>query len=176
MTTRRTFYNVGCGAAFHRGRKLTLTNMADNTLIGIAGVHHVVSELSRRGVIALPTVKNTAAYDIVALNVLGTKHANIQVKASSKKALFFPMPRPDRIRTNEHDFFVLARWLENEMRYECFLLSGRTARQEVERSLALQAPSIERGTRKVEFPCVHVGKSNEEAAKRWNRAWLDWAL
>lgn len=149
---------------------------ADNTLIGIAGVHHVVSELSRKGLIALPTVKNTAAYDIVALNVLGTKHANIQVKASSRKVGFFPMPRPDRIRTNEHDWFVLARWLEEDKRYECFLLSGRTARSEVEKSLVLQAPNIERGTRKVEFPCVHIGKSNEEAAKRWNKAWLAWEL
>jgi hypothetical protein len=44
--------------------------MINTSLIGIAGVHHVVSELSRRGLIALPTVKNTAAYDIVALRNL----------------------------------------------------------------------------------------------------------
>ena len=60
--------------------------MPDNALIGIAGVHHVVSELSRRGLVALPTVKNTAAYDIVALNVEGTWHANIQVKTSSTRS------------------------------------------------------------------------------------------
>ena len=29
-------------------------------LIGIAGVHYVVSELSRRGLVALPTIRNTA--------------------------------------------------------------------------------------------------------------------
>ena len=89
--------------------------MADNTLIGIAGVHHVVSELSRRGIIALPTVKNTAAYDIVSLNAEGTKHANIQVIASSKKALFFPMPKPEKIRTSKNDYFFLAYMLVREM-------------------------------------------------------------
>lgn len=150
--------------------------MSDNTLIGIAGVHHVVSELSRRGLVALPTVKNTAAYDIVALNVLGTKHANIQVKASSNKVSFFPMPRPERIRTNKHDYFVLARWVDSEERYECFLLSGRTARDEVERELAGQAVSIKRGSRKVEFPCISVGRNNESAAARWHASWLKWQL
>ncbi len=36
-----------------------------NDLIGIAGVHYVVSELSRRGLIALPTIRNTAGIDII---------------------------------------------------------------------------------------------------------------
>lgn len=150
--------------------------MADNTLIGIAGVHHVVSELSRRGVIALPTVKNTAAYDIVALNQLGTKHANIQVKASSKKVSFFPMPKPEKIRTNRHDYFVLARWLEDEAKYECFLLPGRVARAEVERELRLQGKAIASGSRRVEFPCVNVGRRNEQQAARWQKAWMAWQL
>ena len=152
--------------------------MADNTLIGIAGVHHVVSELSRRGIIALPTVKNTAAYDIVALNKLGTKHANIQVKASSKKVSFFPMPAPEKIRTNRNDFFVLVRWIEAEggSRYECFLLSGRVARAEVERELAGQRVSIAAGSRKVEFPCISVGRNNEALAAKWQKAWLRWEL
>ena len=144
--------------------------MTDNTLIGIAGVHHVVSELSRRGIIALPTVKNTAAYDIVALNTLGTKHANIQVKASSKKVSFFPMPRPEKIRTNKHDYFVLARWLEPEGKYECFLLSGRAARSEVEQGLASQGVRISAGHRKVEFPCVSVGPNNTASSARWRAA------
>ena len=96
----------------------------NKSLIGIAGVHHVVSELSRRGLIALPTVKNTAAYDIVAVNERGTKHANIQVKASYKRVTAFLMPAPEKIRTGDHDYFVLARWIERESRYQCFLLTG----------------------------------------------------
>ena len=150
--------------------------MTDNTLIGIAGVHHVVSELSRRGVIALPTVKNTAAYDIVALNAQGTKHANIQVKASSKKVSFFPMPRPEKIRTNKHDYFVLLRWLEPEGKYECFLLSGRAARHELEQELVAQNLSISAGSRKVEFPCVSVGPRNAVSSARWRSAWVNWQL
>jgi hypothetical protein len=61
--------------------------MVNTTLIGIAGVHHVVSELSRRDMIPLPMVKNTATNDLVALNVEGTWHDNIHVKASPPESL-----------------------------------------------------------------------------------------
>ena len=37
-----------------------------NANIGIAGVHYVVSELALRRVVALPTIRNTAGYDIIA--------------------------------------------------------------------------------------------------------------
>jgi hypothetical protein len=150
--------------------------VADNTLIGIAGVHHVVSELSRRQIVALPTVKNTAAYDIVALNIEGTRHANIQVKASSKKVSFFPMPRPEKIRTTNCDYFVLARWLESDERYECFLLSGKEAKAQVEAGLLSQGESIAAGRRNIEFPCVNVGPKNAKLADRWRKAWLKWSL
>ncbi|MGH8008441.1 MAG: hypothetical protein ACREQ3_15715 [Candidatus Binatia bacterium] len=145
----------------------------NNSLIGIAGVHYVVSELSRRGLVALPTVKNTAAYDIVALNVEGTKHANIQVKASSKRVNFFPMPAAEKVRAGPRDFYVLVRWIEREKKYEGFLLSGRQARYAVEESCKSQSVRIRRGTRKKEFPCIHVGLGNSKNAESWAAAWLN---
>jgi hypothetical protein len=150
--------------------------MASNALIGIAGVHFVVSELSRRNMVALPTVKNTAAYDIIALNVDGTQHANIQVKASSKKVSFFPMPPFDKVRSGRNDFYVLVRWLENERRYDCFLLRGREARNAVRRACAYQAVSIKNGTMKKIYPCIYVSKRNELEMARWRRAWEAWGL
>lgn len=74
------------------------------TLVGIAGVHHVASELSRRGLIALPTTRNTAAYDIAVTTVDGKKHANVQVKASLKRVTFFPMPPSARVRAGPDDY------------------------------------------------------------------------
>jgi hypothetical protein len=46
-----------------RSSFLRRTNVAEvsNNLVGITGVHHVVSELSRQGLVALPTVRNIAA-------------------------------------------------------------------------------------------------------------------
>ncbi len=150
--------------------------MANTALIGIAGVHHVVSELSRRGMVALPTVKNIAAYDIVVLNLAGTRHANIQVKASSKRIGFFPMPEPEKVRTGPRDFYVLVRWLKLEQRYEGFLLTGRQARAAVEESVERQSESVRRGTKKAAFPCVYVGPRDQAKLARWARAWETWSL
>ena len=150
--------------------------MANNALIGIAGVHYVVAELSRRGMIALPTVKNVAAYDIVALNIAGTKHANIQVKASSKRASFFPMPPPEKVRVGARDYYVLVRWLNREHKFEAFLLSGRAARAAVEENLELQRSRIREGRRKSLFPCVPLGLTNVGRARRWASAWEAWSL
>lgn len=150
--------------------------MSRNALIGIAGVHHVASEVSRRGMVALPTVRNTAAYDLVVLNVAGTKHANVQVKASSKRVGFFPMPPPEKVRAGPRDIYVLVRWLESERRYEGFLLSGRQARTAVEDACKRQEPGIRRGTLKAVFPCIYVDGQNVQGAARWNKAWEAWAL
>jgi hypothetical protein len=145
--------------------------MTSTALIGIAGVHHVVSELSRRGLVALPTVRNTAAYDIVALNAEGTRHANIQVKSSSKRVGGFPMPPADRVRTGRNDYYVFARWIETEGKYQCFLLTGREARKEVDRTT-----DIKRKAGRFVMPSVQVGPKNGQEAERWRKAWLAWRL
>jgi hypothetical protein len=150
--------------------------MTNNNLIGIAGVHHVVSELSRRGMVALPTIKNTAAYDIVALNVEGTKHANIQVKASSKKVGFFPMPVAEKVRAGPRDIYILVRWIEVDQRYEGFLLTGKQARAAVEASVVYQSRSKRDGTPRTLFPCIYVGARDARAAERWRKAWVGWSL
>jgi hypothetical protein len=58
-----------------------------NDLIGIAGVHFVVSELTLRGLIALPTIRNTAGIDILVSEPDGADQAALQVKTyfSSRK-------------------------------------------------------------------------------------------
>ena len=60
----------------------------NTALIGAAGVHFVVSELSLRGLIALPTIRNTASMDIVVVDPDGVFHANLQVKTSRSKVGF----------------------------------------------------------------------------------------
>jgi hypothetical protein len=151
--------------------------VSKNALIGIAGVHHVASELSRRGLIALPTTKNLAAFDILASNISGTRHANIQVKASSKCVSFFPMPPASKVRAGQNDIYIFVRWLEKESKYQGFLLTGKQARKAVEDACQRQAPSIERGSRAKEFPTVHVGPRQITAeAVRWQQAWEEWTL
>ena len=58
----------------------------DSALIGAAGVHFIVSVLSLRGLIALPTIRNTAGVDVVLTDKKGTWQANLQVKTSKEKS------------------------------------------------------------------------------------------
>lgn len=139
-------------------------------------MHYVASELSRRGLIALPTTKNLPAFDILVANVEGTRHANIQVKASSKRAGFFPMPPPEKVKTGRHDFYVMVRWLEDEGRYEGFLLTGRQAKKAVEETCKWQTENIARGSRNKIFPTVNVTDARSPDAGKWRKAWIEWRL
>lgn len=147
-----------------------------HALIGIAGVHHAVSELSRRGLVALPTIRNTAAYDIIVATPDGTKHANIQVKTSLKRVNFFPMPSGDRIAVGPRDWYVLLRWVAANNAFEGFMLSARDARDEVRKAEASQRKAIAKSSRTKLFPCIYVGPKVEQQAARWRSRWLSWVL
>lgn len=47
-------------------------------LTGVAGVHFVVSKLTLRGLIALPTIRNTAGIDILVSETDGSGQASLQ--------------------------------------------------------------------------------------------------
>ena len=149
--------------------------LANTALIGIAGVHHVVSELSRRGLVALATVCNTAAYDVVVVTPDGRKHANIQVKTSSKRASFFRMPPSSRVKAGPNDFYVLVRWLRKDQRYESFMLTGREAKAAVRRREQWQRARRRAGKRESIVPNISVTK-DPARTERWRRRWLTWRL
>lgn len=148
----------------------------DQALIGIAGVHYVVSELSRRGMVALPTIRNTAGYDIVVSDTDGTKYANIQVKTSSKRASFFLMPPSSKVNNHKTAFYALVRWLENEQRYECFFLLGKEAQEAVKESEAWQDTKIQEGSRRKSFPCIYVNSKFGNKPETWKERWSNWTL
>ncbi|MEE9234990.1 MAG: hypothetical protein V3U28_06110, partial [Candidatus Acidoferrales bacterium] len=129
-----------------------------SVLTGIAGVHYVVSELSRRGLVALATVRNLAAYDVIAVSEDGKRHANIQVKTSSKRAGFWLMPPPEKIRAGRSDCYVFLRRTNDDKGYEGFMLSGREVRDEVRREVQEQQRRVRDGKRRKVWPSLHVGR------------------
>lgn len=137
-----------------------------NALVGICGVYYVGFELSRRGLIALPTIRNTAGYDIIVASRSGKKHTNIQVKASQKSAKFWPMPSSKKVRDGPDDFYVLVRGLGGESGIECFIVEGAEAKAEVKKCEVRQT---KRGRRV--FQVIHV-EGNEKwrkLGKRWKK-------
>ncbi len=128
--------------------------------------------------VALPTVRNTAAYDVIVATPDGKRHANLQVKASQNSRSFFLMPPSAKVRAGAHDYYVLLRWLAKENRYEGFILSGQAARNEVRRSELDQTRRRRSGKRKSPvWPSIVVGGRNlQQRAQKWRDAWLTWSL
>ena len=144
-------------------------------LTGISGVHHVAEVLSQRGIIALPTIRNTAAYDIIAVSQDGSKHANIQVKTNSGRN-FWLMPQPKKIRCGPRDFYVLLRRTEGEgASFDGFMLTGKDARRRVQQRMS-QLSRIRTRKSFKKFPSVHVDGIYERAAMAWARRWKNWVI
>jgi hypothetical protein len=106
-----------------------------NNLIGVAGVYFVVSELTLRGLIALPTIRNTAGIDILVSEPDGSGQASIQVKTSLKKVDFWPTSRPEKCLTGPRSFYVFLRYLPEEKSFEAFLESGDRVAKRVRENL-----------------------------------------
>ncbi len=84
--------------------------MAGNDLIGNAGVYWVVSELSLRGLVALPTVRNCPGADVVVLDPASGSLATLQVKTSGKRPNFWPASEPpNHWRRPTHHYVFLRR-------------------------------------------------------------------
>jgi len=83
----------------------------EKPLVGACGVFHVSAELSRRGWVAMPTIRNKAGIDIIASKE--DRDVKIQVKTNSYGKIKYPMSKSneDLIEDNLYYIFVT---LKNE--------------------------------------------------------------
>ncbi len=148
----------------HRGPR-------SNTLIGIAGVHYVVMELSRRGLIALPTIRNTAGYDVIAATTNGKSHANIQVKTSSHpKVSFWPVAsKICNIRKGPDDYYVFVEGLGKSGAVHAYLLRGGDVVKEIQE---YYKGKVFKGGKRFPY-CLHP---KDKTRKTWESAWNKWNL
>jgi hypothetical protein len=131
----------------------------DKALIGAAGVHFVASELSLRGLIALPTIRNTAGIDIVVVNKDGTWHANLQVKTSRSKVGFWPIGAKYSEWCGQNNYYVFVRFLKASGQFEAFLESSEGVTKHMLVRLAKEkARGLKEG-----FPCWYFTGRGREA-------------
>lgn len=124
----------------------SVKSKSDNALVGAAGVHFVVSELSLRGLIALPTIRNTAGVDVVVVSADGAWHANLQAKTSKNKVTFWPVGKRYEELCGKNNFYVFVRYLKKESRFEAFLESADRVAEEVKaRSKTLEVVAMQNG-------------------------------
>jgi hypothetical protein len=93
----------------------------DKSLLGAAGVHYVVSELCLRGLVALPTVRNTAGVDVVVVDQERSWHADLQVKTSRSKVTFWPVSTRYESWRGPGRYYVFLRFDARAGRFDAFL-------------------------------------------------------
>jgi hypothetical protein len=136
----------------------------DTSLIGAAGVHFVVSELSLRGLIALPTIRNTAGLDVVVTNKAGTWQANLQVKSSRSRVGFWPVGKRFGDWVGVNNYYVFVRYDSTPKALEAFLASS----EEVA-SLVAQGREMERMKGLIEWaPCFYPKGNLERLRAQWS--------
>jgi len=145
------------------------TQKVSKTLIGVAGVHHVVSELSRRNLIALPTTRETAGYDVIVATVDGKRHANIQVKASSRQHVrFWPVAgKPAGIRTGADDHYIFLEGLGQDGEIRTYALRGIEVLKEIKSHYG----NLD-GKHAFAY-CLYI---DENKRKKWAAKWDNWNL
>jgi hypothetical protein len=139
-----------------------------NDLIGVAGVHFVASELTLRGLIALPTIRNTAGIDILVSEPDGSGQASLQVKTSLKKVDFWPTSRPERCLRGQCSFYVFLRFLLERNRFEAFLESGDNVAKQVKENLE---DYKERGRKEFTYWAL---PSSDSEIQRLREKWETW--
>lgn len=75
---------------------------------GSAGVMFVAAELGRRGLIALPTIRNTEGVDLIASEPLGGRSVAIQVKTTQSRQKKWLMKKKNETLLSPSLFYVLV--------------------------------------------------------------------
>ena len=139
-----------------------------NDLIGIAGVHYIVHKLSLRGLVALPTMRNTGGIDILVSARDGRKLAALQVKSSQNWVRFWPMPKPEKVTSSNNLHFVFMRYDDDSKDYEAFLVPSAV----VKRQVTANHDDYKR-RKKAEFNYFAI---LEEDEREYKQAWKKWQL
>jgi len=132
-------------------------NKISNDLVGIAGVHYVAYQLAMRGLIAMPTIRNTSGIDIIVTDPLTMKSANLQVKTSQKKVDFWPTSKPQKCIQGKNCFYVFIRTMPVQKIFQVFLEESEKVVSQVTKNVDDQ---IKRGRQP--FPCWYLPKEKQK--------------
>lgn len=92
------------------------------SLVGACGVFYVSAELSKRGWIAMPTIRNTSGIDIVASR--DNRVVNIQVKTNSYGRVRYPMTKRNEEYSDDL-YYVFVTLKGEDERPDFYVLSSK---------------------------------------------------
>jgi hypothetical protein len=125
--------------------------------------------------IALPTIRNTAGYDLIVTSRDGSCHANVQVKTSGGHPDFWPVcQKITSVKAGPHDFYVLLRRATSAPNvFEGFMLTGAEMKAGLETYIAYYTAKGNAAVLDTFALCLDLDKEN---ADRWRERWQTWTL
>lgn len=95
----------------------------EKALVGACGVFYVSAELSRRGWIAMPTIRNTSGIDIIAMK--DEIDVNIQVKTNSYGKAKYPMSKSNEEMIADNLYYVFVTLKDETERPEFYVVPSK---------------------------------------------------
>jgi len=95
----------------------------EKQLVGASGVFYVAAELSRRGWIVMPTIRNTSGVDIIASK--GGKSVNIQVKTNGYGKTKYPLSKENENLISDKLYYVFVTLKEETERPDFYVVPSK---------------------------------------------------
>jgi len=144
----------------------------NSQLTGAAGVFYVASELSMRGMVALPSIRNVKGADILVADPEGKHFAFIQVKTSKSKVTFWPIGEGARQWRGRDCYYAFVRRVHGS--FEVFLEKAAIVADEAETAERLTS---ERGCKNWGLAWPMTGMyASKGAEARARRQWQEFRL
>jgi hypothetical protein len=160
-------------------------------------VHYVAYRFLKRGMLALPTIRNTPGTDLIVTSTDGVQHGNIQVKATQyKRAKFWIICSAKKFKSlpfGPNDWYVLLRPRraddpieQQPNEFEGFMLTADEAKNEM--AAHLKYWTDQRKEPKFSL-CIYVDKGPRERMWKgldgktlpdrkaiWRSRWQSWMV
>jgi hypothetical protein len=104
----------------------------EKSLVGACGVFYVSAELSRRGWIAMPTIRNTSGVDIIATK--DNKSVSIQVKTSSYGRTKYTLTESNEKLISDRLFYVFVTLREKEAYPTFYVVPSKLVAEYIKRT------------------------------------------
>jgi len=143
------------------------------TLCGISGEYFVAAELSRNGLIAAVTLRNTRGIDILVSRPGGKKSATIQVKTSQKGRKGWLLDKSDETPKGENHYYVFVALNGRDGRPEYHIVEGDHVAKWIEENHRAWLKREKRDGGKRKDSRMRVFRPGDSFRDGWNRIRLD---
>lgn len=142
---------------------------------GMAGVHYVAYELSRRGFVVLLTNRNLAGFDLVATSQDGLKRAIIQVKSLQKKGNHWPLGKdvPKYMRISREAFYTFVRFNDKVEKFECFVATAKEVDRRLKKHIGVWLKNRKAKSRFWAYSWFYPQNGESQYRDRWDKLNLD---